>query len=121
MALSEHMQLKAEINKSLSKYFRHNKTSSNKLSKIDDIPIDSDLIGDMSMDKILKIAAKTTKAGSKVKPLEKVLMFLREEQAVMKKKKEKQKQKAIKEIIEDQKKLEKTQHEQLKKNISSQM
>ena len=77
LSVDEQIKLETEINKRLSKFLHHNKTSE-KQQKIADIPIDSDLIGDLGMDKIIKIALKTTKPGSKVKPLDKILLFLQD-------------------------------------------
>lgn len=59
------------------------------------------MIGDLPMDKIIKIAIKTTKPGSKVKPIDKILMFLKDQQKAMAEKQEQLKQKAISEIINE--------------------
>ena len=53
------------------------------------------------MEQIVKIAVKTSKPGSKVKPIDKILMFLKQEEQALKDKHEKQKEKAIKEIMSD--------------------
>ena len=64
------MQLEAELTKSLSKYLHHNKTSDNgPPPKIEDIHIDAEVIGDMSMESVIKIALKASKPNSKVNRL----------------------------------------------------
>lgn len=67
---------------------RHNSTQTDKQQKLDDIHVDADVIGDLPMDKIIQIAVKTTKPGSKVKPIDKILLFLKDQQKAMAEKQE---------------------------------
>lgn len=69
------------------------------------------------MEQVYKMAVKTSKPGSKVDPIDKVMMFLQEEQKALKEKKEKEKQKAIEEILKDQNELAKVNHEVMKTEI----
>lgn len=70
------------------------------------------------MEQVYKMAVKTSKPGSKVKPIDKVLMFLKQEQNALALQKEKEKQRAIDEINRDQNQLEELNYGELKKNLT---
>jgi hypothetical protein len=78
------------LSKRLSKYLHHNKSlEENKIPKVEDINVDSEVLGDMSMETIVKLAVKATKPGSALKPIDRIVMFLQKQKDAMHVKEEK--------------------------------
>ena len=88
----------------LDKFKRHNKTQE-QIAKIGDIKVDAYSLGEMKMDEVIKLALKASKnsKNKNIKPIDRVLAFLQQEQKLMQEAEEKKRQKALLEIIEEQK------------------
>lgn len=85
------MTLHSELEKRLSKYLKNlDHKSENKTVKLGDIKVEPKDLMDMSMDKVIQIAVKKSKENpeSHLTPLDRVLLFIKQEQKVYRQEKE---------------------------------
>lgn len=65
------------MSRRLSKYLKHKTDDKDKeVPKVEDIHIDADVLSDMSMEQVIKIAFKATKPGSTITPIDRMVTFL---------------------------------------------
>ena len=68
---------------------------------LNDIKVDSEVLGNLTLDQVYKIAQKASKPGDKVTPLDRVVKFLNNQKALIQQEKEQKRQKALNEIMKD--------------------